>query len=113
MLKDKKSPWYEVIDWTKDGEDIRKNFIKKKINLEFIQNYFTNLRLNDLKVGITETSVSLNINSKVFFYQIEIIDENLNTFTNLKELILTCNLIKECDSSNLPDSLEVSLLFTQ
>ena len=52
LLKDKKSPWYEVIEWTKDGDCIRQAYVKNqdKIKLNQIHNYFTSLRLNDLRV---------------------------------------------------------------
>ena len=52
LLKDKKSPWYEVIEWTKNGDYIRETYIKNKakINITEIEKYFETLRLNDLQV---------------------------------------------------------------
>ena len=52
LLKDKKSPWYEVIEWTRNGDYIRETYIKNKakINITEIEKYFETLRLNDLQV---------------------------------------------------------------
>ncbi len=89
LLKDKKSPWYEVIDWTRDGDKIRQKFVRdqNQIDLNQIEKYFTSLRLND--------------------FQIVEIDPKVRTFRNLTELVLNCNQIRDCDSSCLPDSLEI------
>lgn len=54
LIRDKKSPWHETVglQWTRNGETIRENFIKDsdKIDLSNIEKYFTSLRLNELEV---------------------------------------------------------------
>lgn len=52
LIRDIKSPWYEAYDWSKNCDSIRERFIKdkKSINLNNIEQYFTNLRLNDKNV---------------------------------------------------------------
>lgn len=54
LLKEKKSPWYEVIEWTKNGDYIRETYIKNKakINIIEIEKYFETLRLIDLQVTL-------------------------------------------------------------
>ncbi len=89
LLRDKKSPWYEVINWSRDGANLRHTYVRDqaRIDLAHIEKYFTSLRLNDL--------------------QIDEIDENVRAFRNLTELVLNCNRIRDCDSACLPDSLEI------
>ncbi|CAF0887509.1 unnamed protein product [Brachionus calyciflorus] len=88
LIKDKKSPWFESYDWSKDCDLIRERFIKDRnsININKIEQYFTNLRLNSLDI----TQI-----------------DDLRSFTKLDELILSCNLISKCDLSNLPGSLKI------
>ncbi len=48
LIKYKKSPWYEIIDWTKDGDFIRETKIKdNNFKFELIYRYFKSLKLND------------------------------------------------------------------
>ena len=59
LLRDKKSPWYELIDWTTDAGSIRETNVvfndKKKnragVDLACIENYFSCLRFNDKRVS--------------------------------------------------------------
>ena len=52
LIVDKKSPWFETIDWSANGDSIRQTFIKdiSRLNLNSIEQCFTSLRLNDKNV---------------------------------------------------------------
>ncbi len=51
LIKYKKSPWYEIVDWTKDGDLIRETKIKDEyFKYDQIFKYFTCLKLNDKNV---------------------------------------------------------------
>lgn len=42
-----------------------------------------------------------------YFIKIKILDSKVKNFSNLKELILSCNYIEECDFNYFPQSLKV------
>ena len=54
LIKDKKSPWFEIIEWTNDGDFIRQTYINEqsKIQKYNIEEFFTSLRLPDFQVFI-------------------------------------------------------------
>ncbi len=89
LIKEKKSPFFETIDWSKNGESIRETYIRDphKLNLKSIERCFLSIRLNDKNISN--------------------IDSDLKCFTRLEELVLNCNQINECDGANLPPSLKV------
>lgn len=53
LIKDKKSPWHETYIWSKDCDSIREKYIKDRssIDINNIERYFSNLRLNGLNVS--------------------------------------------------------------
>lgn len=55
LIKDKKSPWFEMIEWTNDGDHIRQTYIKQQSKFQKyeIENFFTSLRLTDLQVSFS------------------------------------------------------------
>ena len=89
LIKEKKSPFFETIEWSKNGESIRETFIRDshKLNLKSIEKCFASIRLNDKNINY--------------------IDRDLKSFSRLEELVLNCNQIYECDGSNLPSSLKI------
>ncbi len=58
FMRDKKSPWFEVTEWTSDGEHIRHQRLRDNFTLpdikasvcNEIEQSFTSLRLNDQNV---------------------------------------------------------------
>lgn len=54
LIRDKKSPWHELAEWTRDADSIRESYIRdsNQFNLDFVEKYFSSLRFNDLEVLI-------------------------------------------------------------
>jgi hypothetical protein len=55
LISDNKSLWHELVDWTSNGDKIRRSFLEKNnsVDIDKIEKYFTNLRLNDYQVKIS------------------------------------------------------------
>jgi hypothetical protein len=69
LIRDKKSPWHETVNWTRNGDMIRESYIKdsNSIDLDFIEKYFTSLRFNDLQVKYFYKIFILNSHFKLDF----------------------------------------------
>ncbi|XP_028400966.1 leucine-rich repeat-containing protein 43-like [Dendronephthya gigantea] len=87
---EKSSPYAVDGGWSKEAADLRKIAIETPHFLQdpsFVLRHFTTLRIIDKNVNI--------------------IDEGILKFVNLKELILSANHISKIDGKNLPKGLEV------
>lgn len=84
-----KSPWHLDYSWSQEAKHLREISVKSPwlIDDSFVLNHFRTLRI----VGKNVTYI----------------DSNLLQFHNLEELTLSCNLISEIDSRNLPPNLKV------
>ena len=62
LIRDKKSPFFETIDWSRNGESIRETYIKDahKLNLKSIEKCFSSIRLNDKNVKYIFDNTSKN-----------------------------------------------------
>lgn len=89
LIRDEKSPWHKQFEWSSNCDSIREAYIKSRRSLKMssIEKHFTNLRFNDQRI--------------------EKIDSGIKKFTNLTELILTCNRLRHIDLDSLPSSLKI------
>ena len=53
LIRDKRSPWHETAEWTRNADSIRETYIRDsdQIDLNFVEKYFSSLRFNDLQVN--------------------------------------------------------------
>lgn len=68
ILGDKKSPWYQLTEWSPNGDSIRNNYVKNsdQIDLKQIEQYFTSLKFNEKNVSFIFNSIRQAIKHVIF-----------------------------------------------